>query len=419
LATLAGSLAPARVGAQDDWGDEAGSVEVHGFAEAGGAGRLQDDPTLPAERFVMNETRFRLDLAHYAEEAEFHFKGDFLSDALGEGVIIDVRQMTAQWRAADWLDVRIGRQVLTWGTGDFVFLNDLFPKDWVSFFIGRDDEYLKAPSNSVKLTLYTRAANLDLVWTPIFEPDRYITGERLGFFSPAAGKRMSSVTMGAPVAAVSPPHRIEDGELAARLFRNVRGFELALYGYVGYSKRPLAFDPSAGMPAFSPLAVGGASVRGNILGGIASFEGAYYDSYKDADGTDPFRPNSEIRWLAGYEREIAANFNAGLQYYAEWIQDYDELIAHSPAPQYEPEEIRNLATLRLNYRALQQTLTLSLFGFYSPNDEDGHVRPAVSYKWSDAVNVTVGANVMFGDQPTFFGQLEENSNAYVRVRYSF
>ena len=83
-----------------------------------------------------------------------------------------------------------GRQVLTWGTGDLLFLNDLFPKDFVSFFIGRDDEFLKAPSNSLKFSSFARAANLDLVWTPIFASDRYITGERLSFYN-AMGRRQS------------------------------------------------------------------------------------------------------------------------------------------------------------------------------------------------------------------------------------
>ena len=32
--------------------------------------------------------------------------------------------------------------------------NILFPKDWQSFFSGRDDEYLKAPSDSLRFTYY-------------------------------------------------------------------------------------------------------------------------------------------------------------------------------------------------------------------------------------------------------------------------
>ena len=56
----------------------------------------------------------------------------------------------------------------TWGTGDLVFLNDLFPKDFVSFFAGRDDEYLKAPGDALRITHYSKAVNIDFVWTPVF-----------------------------------------------------------------------------------------------------------------------------------------------------------------------------------------------------------------------------------------------------------
>jgi hypothetical protein len=261
--------------------------------------------------------------------------------------------------------------------------------------------------------------NLDVVWTPTFESDRFITGERLSFFSPMAGGLVSAESMGSPVIAADPARTIENGELAVRLFRNVKGYELALYAYTGFIKRPLAFDPVLEMPTYSELSVYGASVRGNLLGGVANIEGAFYDSRNDRDGNDPFIPNSEIRWLGGYERELFANFTMGLQYYAEWLQNYDELIANSPTPQYEAEEIRHLASTRLMYRMRQQTVTAMLFAFYSPNDKDAHLRPSLSYKWSDAVAVTAGGNIMFGEDHTFFGQLEENNNAYFRIRYSF
>jgi len=77
-------------------------------------------------------------------------------------------------RGGNWFNMRFGRQVLTWGTGDFLFLNDLFPKDFNSFFIGRADEYLKAPSNSVQTTFMMKKVGLDLIWTPIFEPGRLL-----------------------------------------------------------------------------------------------------------------------------------------------------------------------------------------------------------------------------------------------------
>jgi len=421
LATSVLAAVSAAPASAQDWGDDEGAspVEIHGFAEGAVAGRTQNDPTQPGD-FVLNEARFRLDLSHYGERGELRFKGDFLSDDVAGGVVdVDVREALIVLRAASWLDARIGRQVLTWGTGDFVFLNDMFPKDYQSFFDGRDDEFLKAPSNSIKLSAYSRVGNIDVVWTPVFAPDRFITGERLSFFNPMAGGIVSATAMGQPLVAVSPAEKIENGEVAARLYRNLRGYELALYGYKGFTKEPAAFDTTAGIPTFSELAVYGASARGNLLGGIANVEGAFQQSLDDDNGDNPNVPNSQVRALAGYEHEVIANFTAGAQYYLEHIVDYAALIANSPWPQFEPRENRQMVTGRLTYRAMQQTLTLSLFGFVALQDGDVHLRPAVTRKWTDAVSVSLGGNVMTGDPDTFFGQLEDNTNVYMRFRYSF
>jgi hypothetical protein len=407
----------------DDWdeGSDASAlpVEIHGFVEGATATRVGDDPTQP-DQLVVSEARFRLDLAHYGDRSDLVFRGDFLADGLiSEGPDIDIRRAVVTLRTSSWLDVRAGRQVLTWGTGDLVFLNDLFPKDFVSFFIGRDDEYLKAPSNSIKLMFYTTFANFDIVWTPVFEPDRFIDGERLSFFDASLPGLTSASVMGHPLQVVTPEQDLDNSEAAARLYRSLGGYELAAYAYVGFGKQPQAFDPRRQMPAYARLGVYGGSLRGNLLGGIGNVEGAYYDATKDRDGDDPNRPNSQLRALAGYERELIANLTAGFQYYAEWVQDHDRLLAHSPAPEFEPDEVRQLLTSRLVYRLRRETLIPSIFVFVSPDDGDAHLRPSVAYKWSDTIAATAGANVMFGDDDTFFGQLENNTNAYLRVRYSF
>lgn len=82
------------------------------------------------------------------------------------------------------MDVKLGRQVLTWGTGDLLFINDLFPKDWESFFIGRDTEYLKAPSDAFTASLFFAPLNVDLIYVPIFNNSTYINGSRLSYWNP-------------------------------------------------------------------------------------------------------------------------------------------------------------------------------------------------------------------------------------------
>ena len=415
LITLIPGISGAQNQEEDDWDEEEGlPVEIHGFVEGALARRVKED-AVQSDDFLLGEARFRLDLSYFSDRVDLAFKGDFVADGVADEIDGDLRLATVTLRALDWLDIRAGRQVLTWGTGDLVFLNDLFPKDFVSFFIGRDDEFLKGPSTSLKLTFYSGLANLDVVWSD-FAPDRFITGERLSFFDPEVPGLVSAETMGGPLES-SPSNDI--GELALRAFRNVRGYELAAYGYVGFFKQPVGFDSEEDLATHPRLAVYGGSVRGNFVGGVTNFEGAYYDSLDDQAGEDPNVPNSQMRGLVGYERELFQNFTAGFQYYVEWTLDYDRLIASSSWPQFEPPERRHLFTTRLTHRLLQQTLTLSLFIFTAPWDGDGYLKPQLTYNWTDAMAIAGGANILFGPDPTFFGQIENNSNVFFRVRYSF
>ena len=77
-----------------------------------------------------------------------------------------------------------------------------------------------------------------------------------------------------------------------------------LYGYVGFFKQPLGFDPEEEVATHPRLNVYGGSLRGNLWGGVTNFEGAYWDSLDDQEGTDPNVPNSQVRGLVGYEREL-------------------------------------------------------------------------------------------------------------------
>ncbi len=403
----------------DDWGDEdVQAVEIHGLVEVGVGSRVVADDAQPGD-VLMNEARFRLSLSHFTDRAEFSFKGDALADAVTGDVELDIRQALVTLQPSSSLVLRLGRQVMTWGTGDLVFLNDLFPKDFVAFFIGRDDEFLKAPANAVRATVYGNTVNLDVAWLPRFTPDRFLTGERLSFFDPGQGQRVGLENLPAPLDAVRPTATLAHSEAAARLYRTLGTYEVALYGYVGFTKQPAAFDADAQQATFAPLSVYGASLRGGLAGGISHAEVAYYDARDDRDGDDPLLPNSQLRVLVGHEREVATNLTLGVQYYLEHLFEHEALLASSFTPDYAPSEQRHIVTSRWTYRARQQTVTLSLFTFWSPNDGDGHLRPVVQHQWNDAVSFAVGGHLFFGDAPTFFGQLADNTNVYGRLRYSF
>jgi hypothetical protein len=399
----------------DDWSEEDDGVAWTGFVEAAAGFRIQDDP-LVADSATLGELRWRVERSWEPGQFKLDVKADLGYDAAESDLIADFRELAAGFGVGESTDIKVGRHVQTWGVGDLVFLNDLFPKDYVSFFSGRDDEYLKAPGNSLRITHYGSRLSADFVWTPRFEPDVYLNGERFSFFSPLAG---GNVAPDPPLNAIEPERSFDNGEFALRLFRAIRGTELAAYVYRGFFKQPTALTEDL-RATFSPLGAYGASIRRPVGPGLFSGEFSWYESRDDSAGSDAFVPNSQLRYLAGYEWEARSNFTIGLQYYVEQTLDHDELIDNSPFPDKEPEEFRQVITNRLTWRLARDHYTVSLFTFYSPSDDDFYVRPVFSWRRDDHWQLAVGANLFGGSEPhTFFNQLRDGSNAYLRLRYNY
>lgn len=400
------------------------ATDLHGFFDLRAGSRLQSDRTQRDTSLL--EGRLQLDYNHQFDSSTLQLRGDLVADEItaGESVeletgagVFDLREANLLFSPTDNSDIKLGRQILTWGTGDLLFINDLFPKDWQSFFIGRDEEYLKAPSDALLVSVFPEWATIDLALTPRFDSDRYLSGQRLSYWNPQLDRVAGRDAL---IDADQPNDWFEDFELAARLSKNIEGYELALYGYRGFWKSPVGFNPASGRTASTRLNSYGASLRGSLQGGIANLEVGYYDSRADRDGDDPLQANSELRYLLGYERELAREFTAAGQFYLEQLLDYDAYLNNLPGGQKNREEFRQVLTLRLTKLLRQQTLTLSLFGYWSPTDEDYYLRPNLKYKVTDNWLLTAGGNLFGGTQRhTFFGQLADNSNLYAGLRYSF
>ena len=183
----------------------------------------------------IGETRLQLEFEKLMQKSAFHLSADFIYDDVisrhrvhldeGRGWL-DLREANVSWTPMDFCDIKVGRQILTWGTGDLLFINDLFPKDWNSFFIGRDDEYLKAPSDAIKVSLFSELANLNVVYTPAFNPDRYIDGRRISYYNPVLGR---SAGRDAEVRPLRPNEWFTDDEIATVAVPGI-GDRLALLG---------------------------------------------------------------------------------------------------------------------------------------------------------------------------------------------
>lgn len=404
---------------------------VHGFIESAYGPKFSGDKLTQKNDYNLLEQRLQLKVDYRPQKPawlaswnpQVFFKGDLLADEYKETLRYQIREANGLVSPFSWMDVKLGRQILTWGTGDYLFINDVFPKDYESFFIGRDDEYLKVPSDAGKFSVYSHLVSMDVVVIPSFTPDVSIagSGDRLSFYDNflgrIAGKDSNQIF-------TEPGFQPKNTEIATRLYRNFGEYETAMYAFKGFYNEPVGIKNESTKEVFYPkLAVFGASIRGPAplsIGGIASGEVGYFDSLEDRNGENRLIENSSMKYLLGYERDFPKDFRLGFQYYVEQMLNFDEFKANSQPGDIPRDEFRQLLTFRITKLFWMQTLEASLFTFYSPTDSDAYLRPRLSWQASDRWKWTVGANIFFGKHDwTEFGQLEGDDNIYIRLRYSF
>ena len=395
------------------------AVDLGGFAQANYAADIADPPCPPGGPcdILLADERVQLKAegASTTGGTSYAAKVDLFYDSLEKRSDVELREAYVDLTGTH-ANLRAGRQIITWGVGDLLFANDIFPKDWVSFFTGRPLEYLKVGSDAVKLDLHPKVVDAEIIVMPVFQPDRYPTGDKLHLPDPFSGL---------PRITEDKQASIENGEVATRLSRYVSDWGLSLYATRTFYRSPAMTPdspttPTAVLQFFPRLNTYGASATGSLLGGVAGVEGALWDSRDDPSGTRYAIENSTVKALAGYSYPLWKDGTLGVQGFLEWMLDYDAYRLTAPVGYPLRGERRWTATTRFTQLLRNQTVTANLFAFYGLTEEDGLVIPSVKYAVSDNMSVELGANLFYGKANyTMFGALNENDNVYTTLRYAF
>jgi len=180
------------------------------------------------------------------------------------------------------------------------------------------------------------------------------------------------------------------------------------------------FAPTRVTATYPALSEYGLSGQGSIPGGVLSLEAGYYQSRGDEAGDDPIIPNSQVRFLVGYQRQPWDDGILTVQYYAEVMDDYDAYRRSLPGGSPEQRKYKDIVTLHLVQRMRHETWKTEMMLFFSEADDDGLLQGQATYKFSDNLAATVGANLFWGKRDfTPFGQLDRDDNLYLSVRFDF
>lgn len=393
----------------------AAGVTLNGFIQGNYSANLgRSNPD--GGDFKWAEEKFQLKTNAEHDPFYFFLKTDLSYDHIDDEVGLEFREAYMDYLADNW-DIRIGRQIITWGVGDLIFINDIYPKDYEAFFSGRPMEYLKIGSDAAKIGIYPSFASMELVIIPFFEPSNFPEPDRFHMFDP-----MPSITNRMED---EPSTSFENTEIAFRIYRDIAGFDASLYYYRGYFRQQSILPDNLAAPSiltliYPELSVYGASAQGRALGGIFSFETGFYDSSEDRSGKNPMMPNQSMRYLAGYRQQPWEDFTAGIQYYALTMLDHDTYSRSLPPGFQREKQWQDVFTVRLTHLFMHQTLKMSFFSFWSLSDGDFMLIPEAKYNFTDHMWASIGANIFGGGESwSQFGSLDKNDNIFTVIRYEF
>lgn len=362
--------------------------------------------------FPWAELRGQLKAEGKTEDGTAGFLGrfDVLYDAALSDTSLKNRELFGDL-VSEKASLRAGRQVITWGVGDLLFINDTFPKDWVAMFTGQPMQYLKLGSDALKLNAFPGPVSLEFV-ASAFRADRLPDARRFIFADP--------LPSALPRRLVEPGNGADDLEALTKASGYIGSWEIAGYASRIHYRSP-AWRATGGeiVGSYPRLRTYGASLSGPIGKGVLSLEAGYYDSRDDRAGRDPAVENSQFRGLLGYSRQLWEDGTLGVQLYGEWMRDYDAYRATLPAGFPVKDRLRKVATVRFTQFFAHQTVTLNLFAFVGLSERDRYIIPSVRYAFSDSLWAEIGANYFSGDRNGMFGSLRTNRNVYLTVRYVF
>ncbi len=82
-------------------------------------------------------------------------------------------------------------------------------------------------------------------------------------------------------------------------------------------------------------------------------------------------------------------------------------------------QTHNTATFMARYDLMRETLHLELFSYIGLDDEDALIRPKITYDFDDSFSILLGGNIFIGDRAGQFGQYQDNSMIYTKIKINF
>lgn len=353
----------------------------------------------------------------------------------GSGPRLSLREGYLAYQSAGW-DLRAGKQILPWGKSDAINPTDFVTGKDFTFF-NPDEEVRRSGSTSLFLAWTPTQGNapvtFQLYWSPAFAPSRLLIANSV---LPAG----VNPTIATTLPGVSP----ENSEGAFRTLVTGSRWDASLTLYRGWNRMPqLGLVSVVTVPtpqatlnlSFSRITAVGGDLSFTLDPWIFRAEGAYVFTENSSVATTLIPPN-HLYAVLGVERPLGSSFRAQLQgvlkAYPYWLSpaslmDADPIVGpikvqiaqtNALILNYQ-DQVRPSMTARISYENTTKGWDAELFGMVNFIGADFLLRPKLAYHVTDAIRLTLGADVYVGDSDTPLGALRPYSAVFTEAKLSF
>ena len=324
-------------------------------------------------------------------------------------------------------DLRIGKQQIVWGKADGVFITDIVSPLNLTEFLLPDFDEIRTGVIAAKLDYYIGNSTIELIAIPQFTPTIGPDANSIWYVQP---EFPAPATFDWSKSNINPS--LENSEVFLKYSAMTSKIDFDLMGGYTWDDNPTmhvqkqfsidttTVPPSPVLtgliitPEHHRLTVAGGSfsteIKGFILRGEAAYYNGKYFQTEDMQAEDALVQKDYLNYVVGLDFSIGS-VKLSAQFIQKYILDYSDSMVEN--------EINNTATGLIRYDMMRETLHLELFSYIGLTGEDALIRPKISYDLDDSFSILLGGNIFVGDRDGQFGQYQDNTMIYTKIKYNF
>jgi len=383
--------------------------------------------TTDEKEIDLAETRLKIEfLSAFSENSAFYTRIYFTKHAeLNENsetdLITNLQEAYIDYYS-DWLTIRAGRQIMTWGKADELNPTDILnPQDMSNIL--EDKIIRKKGLFALKSNIVIKDYEIEAIWKPEFQSFDLPQNSRWSFFS-------------MPYYPTSPPKEIrpgngfDDTEWGVALSKTYSMFDFTLNWFDGWDNIPTSiYVVNRSQITLHQKYHRTKMIGGSFAGSINSIgfwgEGAYFIT-KDSEGIDPDIKNPYVQLVIGSDYTFFGGAKVNVQYIQEFVTKIDSDNEQKAEDKIFSKlggiglPIHQAVSIRVEVPfGFAASNSIELFSIYDMEEPGAMVGPKFKMAVDDNLKIETGLVLYDGDYGSVFGKLDQNNNIYLKCIYSF